>query len=36
MAAVNGDWILADSLLGALKRSVERLMGELGEMSAPR
>jgi HPt (histidine-containing phosphotransfer) domain-containing protein len=36
MAAGNGDLILADSLLEALTRSVERLMGELGEISAPR
>jgi hypothetical protein len=36
MAAGNGDLILADSLLEVLTRSVERLMGELGEMSAPR
>jgi two-component system sensor histidine kinase TorS len=36
MAAGNGDLILADSLLEALKRSVERLVGELGEMNAAR
>jgi two-component system, sensor histidine kinase and response regulator len=36
MAAGNGDLILAASLLETLKRSVERLMGELGEISAPR
>jgi signal transduction histidine kinase/ligand-binding sensor domain-containing protein/DNA-binding response OmpR family regulator len=32
MAAGNGDLILAGSLLEALKKSVERLVGELGEM----
>ena len=36
MAAGNGDLILADSLLEPLKRSVERLMDELGEIGAPR
>jgi HPt (histidine-containing phosphotransfer) domain-containing protein len=38
MAAGNGDLILADSLLEALKRSVERLMDELTQLegSVPR
>jgi len=35
MAAGNGDFILANSLVEALARSVERLLGELEEMSAP-
>jgi two-component system sensor histidine kinase/response regulator len=36
MAADNGNLILADSLVEALTRSVERLLSELGEISAPR
>jgi hypothetical protein len=35
-ASAPRDLILADSLLEPLKRSVERLMDELGELSAPR
>jgi two-component system sensor histidine kinase/response regulator len=35
MAADNGDWVLADSLVETLTRSVERLLGELSEMSVP-
>jgi two-component system, sensor histidine kinase and response regulator len=36
LAAGNGDSSLADGVLAALKRSVERLIGELGEMSVQR